>query len=161
MATDGEPAADLPIVFFRHSSAHKVATVPLKPSARISGVDPTFFPPDRERLACIHAEAVECGVMFFVAELGVSEPVTRKFLTTVGHVLSSEDTECQHLFRRQVGRKALVEVLAHRFSQRICRGLHRILYVDNAWFWRRDFHGYTLALNDRGHDAEILGVQDL
>jgi hypothetical protein len=45
VATKCLPALDLPSVFFRHSPAHVIAAVPLKPPARIIVVKPAFEAP--------------------------------------------------------------------------------------------------------------------
>ena len=55
---DRLPALDLPPVFLRHAPAHVIAAVPLKPAARVVGMDPAFSLPFRQRLAGIDAEEI-------------------------------------------------------------------------------------------------------
>ena len=67
MAADRFPAADLPRVLIRHAAAHVVAAIPLEPAARIVGMEPTFAPPFRQRLAGIDAEEIERRIAAAVA----------------------------------------------------------------------------------------------
>ena len=53
------PPPDLSKVLVRHSAAHTISAVPLKPAARIVGVYPSVLAPYRQRLARIDAEVVE------------------------------------------------------------------------------------------------------
>src|SRR5271165_719394 len=46
VASDRFPAFDLPRILFRHSAAHVVAAVPLKPAPRVIGMNPALFAPD-------------------------------------------------------------------------------------------------------------------
>jgi len=53
------PPPDLPKVLLRHTAAHIVSAIPLKPAARIVGVNPSVLAPDRQWLAGIDSEVVE------------------------------------------------------------------------------------------------------
>src|SRR3954465_12239287 len=59
---------------------------------------------------------VEPAVMPSGAELGAREPAGRELASAVGHVLSAEHPERQHLFRRQLGPELRREVPADRFG---------------------------------------------
>src|SRR5579864_6235639 len=47
MPTNCFPAPDLACVLVGHPAAHIIAAIPLKPAARIIGVDPAFLTPHR------------------------------------------------------------------------------------------------------------------
>src|SRR5690242_7117632 len=59
---DGLPSFYLARIFPLDAPSHVIATVPLKPAARIIGIDPPFPAPDRERLARINPEIVQRAV---------------------------------------------------------------------------------------------------
>ena len=71
---DRLPAFDLPPVFVRHTAAHVVAAVPLKPAARIVGMDPAFALPFRQGLAGIYAEEIAVDIVATRRQLCVCEP---------------------------------------------------------------------------------------
>ena len=52
------PALDLPDVLLRHSAAHVVAAVPLKPATRVVRVEPAVVLPYGKGLAGIDAKVV-------------------------------------------------------------------------------------------------------
>ena len=59
VTADRFPAADLTRILVRHAAAQVIAAIPLKPAARIVGMEPAFAPPFRQRLAGIDAEKIE------------------------------------------------------------------------------------------------------
>lgn len=70
--------------------------------------------------------------MAFRTQFGVVEPVGRKFVSTVGHVFSAENTEFEHLGRRQLGLKISMKILAKRLGTVInVTRLHRVIYKDS------------------------------
>src|SRR6185437_7205258 len=97
MATDRLPAADLAFVFFFHSPASVITAIPLKPAARIIGMNPAFALPFRQRLAGVDAEEIEAAIAFSFGEFGVLEPAPGKFTPAIGHVLSAEHAKPKHL----------------------------------------------------------------
>ena len=109
------PALYLALVFFRNSSAPIIPAIPLKPSARIVFVYPPFFSPHRKRLACIHSEKIEFGVVSGWVKESVCKPCSREFFCAVGHVFSSKNTERKQFFRRKVRLKQGAEVLPFWF----------------------------------------------
>src|SRR6516162_843424 len=56
------PAPDLAGVLGRHAAAHVVTAVPLEPTARIIGVNPSLPAPDRQWLTGIDLEKVQRAV---------------------------------------------------------------------------------------------------
>ena len=52
------PAGDLPLILRRQAATHIVAAVPLKPTARVVGVNLALAPPDCQWLAGVDAEIV-------------------------------------------------------------------------------------------------------
>src|SRR5579872_4425247 len=55
-------ALDLPRILQRYSTAHVIATIPLKPPPRIVGIYPSFLSPNRERLARTYSKVIERAV---------------------------------------------------------------------------------------------------
>src|SRR5690242_316614 len=88
VTADRLPAPDLPAVLCGHAAAHVIAAVPLKPSARIVGMDPAFPFPFRQRLAGVDAEEIAFAVVAARRQPGPCEPAFGKFAPTVGHVLA-------------------------------------------------------------------------
>jgi len=130
VATHVQPAANLPVII-RMTTPHVVAAIPLKPTARIVAMDPTLVTPIGQRLGGRYPEEVEAGIARFRTKLGSLEPVGRKLIATVSHVLSAEDTHCQHLAGRQLWNKSSIETRAHPFSQLIdIVPLHAIMDCD-------------------------------
>lgn len=118
MAFHGAPSLDLPVVVWP-SSAHVVATVPLKPSARILVMNPSLLAPVGKRLGRLNAEEVERRIVLRRAQLGFIKPIARKLVSAVRQVSASENAQKQHLFGRQLRTKPHIEVLAHRFTEHI------------------------------------------
>ena len=58
MPSERLPALDLPIVLLRHSAAHIIAAVPLKPATRIIRVEPAVVLPHGQGLASIDAKVI-------------------------------------------------------------------------------------------------------
>lgn len=59
VSAHGEPAFYLALVFFRNSTAHVVAAIPLKPPARVVFVNPSFPLPHGEWLRGIHLKVIK------------------------------------------------------------------------------------------------------
>jgi hypothetical protein len=131
------PAFYLPLVI-RTSAAHIVPAIPLKPSPRVVFINPTFLAPHRERLASIHPEEVELRVMFvgaFLLKFCFGEPILRKLFGAVPHVHATERAKREHLFGRQPGLKASIEMFAHWLGQRVPISLlHPIAYTDELHY---------------------------
>ena len=118
-----EPPTNLTIIFLRHSPSPVVATVPLEPPTRICRMYPSFLLPNRERLARIHSKEIERRIVSFVTEFCMLEPIRRKFVAAIRHVLAAEDTEREHLLRSEFGLEASIEVTAFSF----CEGVSAVL----------------------------------
>lgn len=74
--------------------------------------------------------------MAFGAELGLGEPVCRKFRRAVRHVFPAEDAESEHLFRGQLRAEIGVKVPANRLSQEVFVALlHQIIDFDTHGFY--------------------------
>src|SRR4051812_37734363 len=56
------PAPDLPLVI-KAAAAHKVATIPLKPAARIFVIDPPLRAPNGQCLRSIDAKEIQLRIM--------------------------------------------------------------------------------------------------
>lgn len=105
-------------------------------------IDPALFPPDSQWLRRIDAKAIQHRVMALVAQLGLLEPIRRKFLAAVRHVLPAEDAQFEHLFWRQVGVEARMETFTNRFREPIhVILLHEVVNGHTLFFiplgWRR------------------------
>lgn len=116
VSANGNPALDLPFVFFRHPAAPMVSAVPLEPATGVCWVDPSLFSPYGKRLAGIDTEEIQCGIMVIRTEFCVCEPVFGKFARAVGHVFPAEDAESKHFLRREVGSEARIEVFSFGFG---------------------------------------------
>ena len=127
---DRSPAADLPLVVWS-TPPHVVAAIPLKPAARVIGVNPALLAPNRERLRRVHAEEIQVRIVPLVAQLGSSEPLGRKLIGAIRHVLPAEHAEFEQLFRGQLGSKIIREILAGRFREKVdVAALHQV-FDDN------------------------------
>src|SRR5579871_5894261 len=62
VSPDCFPTLDLPRILQRYSTAHVIATIPLKPPPRIVGIYPSFLSPYRERLARTYSKVIERAV---------------------------------------------------------------------------------------------------
>lgn len=69
VSANGTPAFYLPLIV-RASTAVIIAAIPLEPPARVFRVDPTFRPPNRQRLRGIYPKEVEAGVVAFGTKFG-------------------------------------------------------------------------------------------
>jgi len=101
----GFPSSNLPFIV-RTTSAHVITAIPLKPTAWVFFINPSFLLPYRKWLACIFTEQVKLRVMHicpFLLELCFDKPVLRELFRAVTHVYPSEHTEREHLLRRKVG----------------------------------------------------------
>src|SRR5262245_38176520 len=128
------PPLDLPLVFLGQAAAHVVAAVPLKPAARVVGVDPALVAPHRQRLAGVDAEEVERAVAAARGQLGTAKPALRKLLAGIRHVFAAEDTEPQHLLRRELGSELRVEIAPDRRGPHVAVALlHTVLHDDGTF----------------------------
>lgn len=100
MAADRFPSFYLPLIIFGHSSAHMIAAIPLKPSARIRRVYPSLFAPHAQRLGGINPEIIQFWIMEFRIESGAGKPVFWKLFSAIGHIFAAENSHRQHLFGR-------------------------------------------------------------
>ncbi len=116
MATDGLPPFDLAQVLVGHTAAHIISAIPLKPSARIVGVDPAFAPPFAKGLARIGLEEVEHRIFAFRREFGASEPTLGELSTTVGHVFATKNAHAKHLSWSQFRFELRMKITARRFG---------------------------------------------
>lgn len=108
VAADGQPAGDLPLIV-RASASAVVATIPLEPSARVVGVDPSALPPVGERERRIDTEQIECGIVALGAKAGAAEPAGGELGSAIGHVASTEDAKLKHLRGSEVRSEADVK----------------------------------------------------
>jgi hypothetical protein len=132
---DRLPALDLARIFGRHAATHVVATIPLEPAAWIVEMYPAFVPPDRQGLTSIDSEIIKRWIGTGRRQSRVRKPARGKFVAAISHVLSAEDAEGEHLFRRQFGAKLRIEIAPRRRGERISVApLHLVVYG-------YDFHG--------------------
>lgn len=134
MSSHGAPASDLPQVI-NTPATHIVATIPLKPTARIFGKNPSFLLPFGQWTGSIYLEVIQGRVVPCMTKLRVLEPVARKFLRAIGEIFSAKDPESEHLFGRQLRAKTSMEILACRFRAEINVSLlHQIVNGDSHRF---------------------------
>lgn len=134
VAANGAPAFDLALIIGT-TAPEVIAAIPLKPSARIFMVNPTFFLPDRERLRSVHAEEIERGIVTLRAKLRFLKPVVREFLPAIGHVFPAEDAEPEQLFRSYFRFESGREIFAGWFGQQVfVAALHPVIHFDPSWF---------------------------
>ena len=134
------PSSDLSLVVAA-PSAHVVPAIPLKPASRVFVVYPSLPAPFRERLRRIDPEVVQVGIVAFVTELCLLEPLRRELGPAVSHVLAAEDAKLEHLFWRELRSKLGIEVAANRLSQEIDIALlHQV--VDYDWLIYLFVHNY-------------------
>ena len=112
------PSTYLPVVIGA-APAKVVAAIPLKPAARILGIDPAFFPPDCERLRCVDSEIVQVRIVTLGTQLGTGKPARRELRGTISHIPSAENAECQHLLGRQLGLELRIEIASDRFCPEV------------------------------------------
>lgn len=62
---------------------------------------------------------IKIFVVFFRRKLRYVEPISRKLETTIRHVFSPENSEGEHLFRRQIWLKIRMKILPLRFGKEI------------------------------------------
>jgi len=114
MPADRPPPLDLMGVIVAAAS-HVIAAIPLKPASRILRMDPAVAPPDGQRLRGVDAKVIKPGIVPLRAEFGVCKPLGGEFPSAVGHVLSTEDPEPQHLRGRQLRTKLRRKMATGRF----------------------------------------------
>lgn len=137
MPPDCLPALNLPRILPRNSTAHVIATIPLKPSARIIGIYPSFLPPGRKRLTRADAKVIQRAVASGRRKPGACEPALRKFFAAVRHVFTAEYTEGKHLLRGKFGPKFWIEIASDRLRENVAvPPLHLVvdcnLYISSA-----------------------------
>jgi len=116
----------------RAAPSHKIAAVPLKPTAWILFVDPALGAPDGQRLGRVNLEKIQLRIVALVTEFGVLKPICRELSLAVGHVLTAKDAQAQHLLWRQVRMKLRMEPASHRRAQGIDVSLlHQIVNDDS------------------------------
>jgi len=121
------PSSDLPSIIFVPTS-HIVTTVPLEPATGIVRVYPAILPPNRQRLAGIHAEEVQSWIVSFWTQLRRSEPASGKLSAAISHVFSAENAKLKHLLWREFRLEFSVKTLANRLCQFIAVvGLHSVI----------------------------------
>ena len=75
------------------------------------------------------------GIFSFGGELGAVEPARRKFALAVGHVLTAEDTQVQHLGRCQFGAEFRIKVSSDGLDALVAIvSLHAIIHGDSFLF---------------------------
>lgn len=111
MSRDGFPSLDLTRIFFWESATHIVSTIPLKPTARIVFcVNPSFFFPDMERLAGVHAKKIERFIGTCVGKFSSHKPRSGKFTRAIRHIFSFKNSQSKHLFWSKIRTKIWIEV---------------------------------------------------
>src|SRR5262245_31052128 len=131
MTPDGLPSFDLAFVFVGHAATHIVSAIPLEPSARVIGVNPTLPAPLRERLAGIDAVIIERTIAGGRCQLGMLEPACREFFPAIRHVFSAEDSQREQLSRRQLRLEFGIEVSAQRCDKFVAISLlHAVIHDD-------------------------------
>src|SRR3954469_18200296 len=133
VAAERLPALDLPRIVVM-AAAGVIAAVPLKPAARIGGMQPALALPFGERLACVDAEIVQRIVTRSGGQFCACEPALGKLVAAVGHVQTTEDAERQHFGRRQLRRELRIEIAASGSAQHIAIAtLEFVVHRDGAF----------------------------
>ncbi|ASY67001.1 hypothetical protein SJ05684_b60190 (plasmid) [Sinorhizobium sojae CCBAU 05684] len=128
VAPHGFPSSDLSFVFAGQPPAQEVAAVPLKPAARIVGMEPALGTPQAEPLAGFDSEEIEPSVPSWRQPRG-REPLLRELVLAIRHVLTAENAERQHFCGCEVRREVRVKVLPYRRSQRVSVALlHAVVH---------------------------------
>src|SRR3546814_10009499 len=103
------PPRDLSAILARHPPPRIIAAIPLKPAARIVGMDPALLYPDAQRHAGTDAEIVQRAIGAFGCKLRAAEPARREFRGAVGHIFAAEYAKAQHLGWCQFGLETGIE----------------------------------------------------
>src|SRR4029077_9569160 len=99
-----------------HVAAHSAPApdlLPLEPSARIVGMNPTLLAPHCQWSTGIHAKIVEGAVAGVRRQLGPCEPRGGELLPRIRHVFSAKHSKLQHLLGRQLRAKLRMEIAAN------------------------------------------------
>ena len=112
------PSLDLSLIV-RASPTHKVSTIPLEPASRIFLIDPTSLSPLTERQRGVDTEIIKFRTISLGAELGLIKPVGGEFISAVGHIFSTKNSELKHLLRRQLRLEQGRKTPTDRLSQNI------------------------------------------
>ena len=143
----GLPPLDLPCIFVRQAPPPVVPAVPLKPTARVSWMQPPVAPPHRERLAGFDPEKVQRWIKSVGRESGAHEPAARKLVLAVGHVLATEYAKPKQFGGRQLRAELGIEVASGRRCQLVAiASLHPV--ID---FYGSARHGSSFTLCDTSH----------
>src|SRR5215831_4868111 len=126
------PSLDLATILVGQAAAHVITTIPLEPTARIVGMNPSLIAPDRERLAGIDSEVVERAVASAVGKLGGRKPAARKFATGIGHVLAAEDAKREHFLGLQLRAKLGIEIAPCRPCDAVAITLLHLVVDDDG-----------------------------
>jgi hypothetical protein len=96
-------------------AARIIATIPLEPSARIVGMDPSFASPHFEWLRCLDAEIIQGSAVPVFRKFRPREPARWKLFLAIGHVFSTKHAEREHPSRAQLWRKPRAKFAPYRF----------------------------------------------
>src|SRR5262245_46414471 len=154
--SDRLPALDLTRIFGRHATAHVVPAIPLEPAAWIVGMNTVIVLPDRQSLAGIDAEMIERRFGTGRREPRARKPGRGKFVAAIRHVLSAEDAEREHLFRRQLGAKFRIEIATRRRREGVgIAALHLVVdgYDFHPFCHHKDTCGYSIAPVTRANSS--------
>ena len=129
----GAPTFDLAFIV-RTATAEVIATVPLKPAARILVIDPALLAPDGEWHGRIYAKIVELRIAAFGRQLRAAKPGRRELRRAVSHVLPAEHAEFQHFFGSEIRFEGRMEVFADGFGAEVnVVPLHSIVDFDTSF----------------------------
>ena len=131
------PPAYLPFIV-RATTAVIITAVPLKPTSRILVIDPPLLAPYGKWLRRIDSKKIQFRIVAFRAKLRLFEPIRRKFVAAVRHILSAKNTKAEHLLRRQFRLEVEMKIAAGRCGQRVSITLlHLVVDFDPAQSHRR------------------------
>src|SRR5262249_9477509 len=155
VSSDGLPALDLPRILIGDAAAHVVAAIPLKPAARVVGMDPPLMTPNRQWLASIDPEIVQRTIATRPSQLGACEPARRKLLAAIGHVLAAEHAKGEHLLRAEVRAKVRIEVASDGLGQPVPkRPLHPV--IDDYRLGSMPRHGHSSSNRTNATPRQIV-----
>ena len=117
---------------------------------------PALAAPHRERLAGSNAKKIYACVGLIWAEFGPGEPTTRKFVSAVGHVFSTEHTKAQHFRWREIRPEAWIKVAPDRRDENVPITLLHPIIHSNGSLLHRD----RILLRGRLNKARDKYVKD-
>ena len=138
MPNDRFPAPDLSLIFDGQSPAHIVSTIPLEPASRVMiFVYPTFFLPYFERLTGVFMKKIYFIVVMLGRKLGARKPTFGELFFAISHVLTTKDSEREHLFRCKPRLEFWMKITTNRLDKFIFITLLKfIVYLDCLFFHR-------------------------